>query len=107
MMSLHIGRHEAASLAPPPPARGERLEGQASSAPRRKTPDPDGIVPILRSGILAREFCQHDARAEIAAVFDRSFCLRAGDTFICVGAPVIGNGPLTLIANSSCLPTNL
>jgi Protein of unknown function (DUF2877) len=107
MMSLDIGIHEAASLAPPPPAPGERLERPPSSAPRRKTPNPDGIVPILRSGFLAREFCQHDARAEIAAVFDRSFCFRAGDTFICIGAPVIGNGPLTLIADSSCLPTNL
>jgi len=107
MMSLDIGTHEAVRLAQALPARGERLERAAPSASQRKTPDPDGIIPILRSGILAREFCQRDARAEVAAVFDRSFCLRAGDRFICVGAPVIGNGPLTLIADSSCRLTNL
>jgi hypothetical protein len=32
-------------------------------------------------------------------VFERSFYLRAGDLFVCVGEPAIGNGPLTLIAD--------
>jgi hypothetical protein len=66
-------------------------------------------VPILRSGILAAEFCRHRARADIAAVFDRSFYLRAGDRFVCVGAPGIGNGPSTLIADfgASFRPSDL
>jgi hypothetical protein len=57
------------------------------------------IVPILRSGVLAQEFCRSHARATVEAVFERSFYLRSGDEFICVGEPEIGNGPLTLIGN--------
>jgi hypothetical protein len=34
----------------------------------------------------------------VAAVFGRSFYLGSGGTFICIGEPPIGNGPLTLIA---------
>jgi len=34
--------------------------------------DPDIIVPILRSGILAREFCRYSVRAKVIAVFERS-----------------------------------
>ncbi len=56
-------------------------------------------IPILRSGVLAREFCQSVARANVEAVFERCFYLRCGDEFICVGEPDIGNGPLTLIGN--------
>src|SRR4051794_3544693 len=62
------------------------------------------IIPILRAGVLAREFCQVTARASVEAIFDRSFYLRSGDRFICVGAPAIGNGPLNLIADISRLP---
>lgn len=57
----------------------------------------DVVVPILRSGVLAREFCRSHVRAHVEAVFERSFYLRSGDEFICVGGPEIGNGPLTLI----------
>lgn len=57
------------------------------------------IVPIHRSGVLAQEFCELGARAEVAAVFERSFYLRSGDMFICVGEPAVGNGPLTLVAD--------
>jgi Protein of unknown function (DUF2877) len=57
-------------------------------------------VPILRSGILARAFCRHARVAEVAAVFDRSLYLRAGDVFICIGKLDMGNGPLTLIADA-------
>jgi hypothetical protein len=56
------------------------------------------VIAILRSGILAEDFCKRGGHAEVAAVFERSFYLRAGDMFLCVGAPSIGNGPLTLIA---------
>jgi hypothetical protein len=68
----------------------------------RRQPSVPGrqfVVPILRSGIPAREVCQHNGFAEVAAVFDRSLYLRAGDMFICIGEPDIGNGPLTLIAD--------
>jgi len=68
----------------------------AAPAPRN---DETNVVPILRSGSLAEEFCRRPALAEIASVFDRSFYLRSGDLFVCVGEPAIGNGPLTLIAD--------
>jgi uncharacterized protein DUF2877 len=56
------------------------------------------VVPILRSGTLARQFCRRRAHAEIAAVFERSLYLCFNDTFVCLGEPAIGSGPLTLIA---------
>jgi hypothetical protein len=55
------------------------------------------VVPILRSGVLAQAFCRNNVRATVEAVFERSFYLRAGSDFVCVGEPDIGNGPLTLI----------
>jgi hypothetical protein len=58
-----------------------------------------GAVAILRSGALAERACRRGGRAEVAAVFDRSFYLRAGAMFLCVGTPAIGNGPLTLVAD--------
>ena len=57
------------------------------------------IVPILRSGIPAREFCRRGPHAEVEAVFERSLYLRSGDMFVCIGEPAIGNGALTLIAD--------
>jgi hypothetical protein len=66
---------------------------------------PDAIVPILRSGVLAREFCQRIAFANVEAVFGRCLYLRCGDAFVSIGEPDIGNGPLTLIANLGVLPT--
>jgi hypothetical protein len=57
------------------------------------------VASIVRSGVLAREFCQQNAHAEVAAVFERSLYLRSADAFVCLGAPAIGNGPLTLIAD--------
>lgn len=56
------------------------------------------VVPILRAGVVAMELCKAPVLAEVAAVFERSFYLRAGDLFVCIGEPAIGNGPLTLIA---------
>src|SRR6185295_7044145 len=67
-----------------------------------RDPGPDGrlvVVPISRSGALARQFCQSVERANVEAVFERSFYLRCGDDFMCIGEPAIGNGPLTLIAD--------
>ena len=52
---------------------------------------PDIVVPILRAGVLAQEFCKSVALANIEAVFERCFYLRTGGEFICVGEPDIGN----------------
>ena len=65
----------------------------------RSNDGPDVIVPILRSGVLAKEFCRHGAHAEVEAVFERSMYLRSGDMFVCIGEPTIGDGALTLIAD--------
>jgi hypothetical protein len=54
-------------------------------------------VPVLRAGVLARQVCQRGSQGEVAAVFERSFYLRVGEDFICIGEPAIGNGPTTLI----------
>jgi hypothetical protein len=56
-------------------------------------------VPVLRSGVLAQAFCARITQARVEAVFARSFYLRSGDSFLCIGAPEIGNGPLTLIGD--------
>jgi hypothetical protein len=65
----------------------------------RSPSDGATIIPIRRAGGVAAEFCKSPTRAEVAAVFERSFYLRSGDLFVCVGEPAIGNGPLTLIAD--------
>jgi Protein of unknown function (DUF2877) len=65
--------------------------------PRRTT------IAILRAGVLAREFCRQSPPAAIEAVFGRSLYLRSGEMFICIGETVVGNGPLTLVAD--CGPT--
>jgi hypothetical protein len=137
-MTLDVHRHpEAAAQRPskddrPGPGRRPPISGlpeigaiarKSATADLRwlasRAPQGDGnesvldavciTLPIVRSGILAGEFFRHGARADIAAVFDRSFYLRSGDTFICVGEPGIGNGPLTLIADfsASFRPSNL
>src|ERR1044072_447958 len=64
----------------------------------------DITIPILRSGVLAREFCKRATCASVEAVFDRCLYLRAGDDFVCIGEPDIGNGPLTLIGDLAALP---
>jgi uncharacterized protein DUF2877 len=56
-------------------------------------------TPIVRSGVLAQEFCATRAAAEVAAVYERSLYLRADDVFVCIGEPVVGNGPSTLIVD--------
>jgi hypothetical protein len=58
---------------------------------------PERVVAVTRAGVLTRDICRRGGGAEVAAVFDRSFYVRAGDDFICIGEPAIGNGPLTLI----------
>lgn len=98
------------SLAPSFRGAGETREpGIQPSIPSCWIPDSqaspgfrnDGEVAILirRAGALAAEFCKNPVRAEVAAAFARSFYLRSGDLFVCVGEPAIRNGPLTLIAD--------
>jgi hypothetical protein len=53
---------------------------------------PAPAIAVLRSGILADDLCRRGSKAEVAAVFERSFYLRAASTFLCIGAPAIGNG---------------
>jgi hypothetical protein len=69
--------------------------------------DAATVIPIRRAGVVAAEFCRTPADAEVAAVFERSFYLRAGDLFVCVGEPAIGNGPLTLLADMRAAPLGL
>ena len=73
----------------PPPA-WHRFPAKQSGAP----------IPIRRSGVLAQQFCRSTAHANVEAVFERSLYLRHHDAFICIGEPTIGNGPLTLIADT-------
>lgn len=73
----------------------------------RRPTDGATIIPIRRAGVVAAEFCRTPAGAEVAAVFERSFHLRSGDLFVCVGEPAIGNGPLTLIADMRAAPHGL
>jgi hypothetical protein len=58
----------------------------------------DRAVAVLRAGVVARDLCRRGGRGAVAAVFARSFYLRSGEDFICIGEPAIGNGPTTLIA---------
>jgi hypothetical protein len=61
---------------------------------------PDtAVVPILGCGVLAREACRRGCDLTIAAAFARCIYLRSGTTFLCVGEPALGNGPLTLVAD--------
>jgi hypothetical protein len=69
--------------------------------------DEEVVIPIRRAGVVATAFCKTPARAEVAAVFERSFYLRSDDLFVCVGEPGIGNGPLTLIADMRVAPRGL
>ena len=45
-------------------------DGWSMRSRKRSHAGPDCVVPIVRCGILAREFCRHGADAEIAAVFE-------------------------------------
>jgi Protein of unknown function (DUF2877) len=79
------------------------LRSHARPGWQLRPPLPGGrsrfVVPILRSGVLARRFCRHVRFAEVVAAFDRSFYLGADDMFICIGEREIGDGPLTMVAD--------
>lgn len=84
-----------------------RPQSPRSDRPAAVLDRAQAIVPVLRAGLLAQEFCRRHARATVEAVFARSVYLRADDDFICVGQPDLGNGPLTLIASLGGLPDRL
>jgi hypothetical protein len=79
--------------------RGQSYADKEMIPRKRPRRCPKIIVPILRSGVVAWRLCRQNPDAGVEAVFERSFYLRSGDVFICVGGPAIGNGPLTLIAD--------
>ena len=83
---------------------GGEQRRDAALPDRRSLAYPDVAIPILRSGILARKFCQGVSFATLEAVFQRCVYLRSGDDFVCIGEPDIGNGPMTLIVNLGTLP---
>ena len=60
----------------------------------------DRAVAVLRAGVLTRDLCRRGGRGEVAAVFERSFSLRSGEDFICIGESAIGNGPTTVIVGA-------
>jgi hypothetical protein len=43
---------------------------------------------------------------QVSATFDRSFYLRTGGDFVCIGGPAIGNGPLNALVNRSACIAN-
>ena len=95
-------RRRADRATVPPPLWGRstreaRREGDSPRFPRSTL--ATRTIPILRSGLLAQQFCRSVARAQVEAVFERSLYLRHHDAFICIGASGIGNGPLTLIGD--------
>jgi hypothetical protein len=54
-------------------------------------------VPVLRAGVPARDVCRRGGTGAVAAVFERSFYLRVGEDFLCIGEPAIADGPTTLM----------
>ncbi len=66
------------------------------------------IAPLVRIGSIgarAAQLLDQHADWTVAATFDRSFYIRCGDEFICIGDERIGNGPLNaLLAAGSRLP---
>lgn len=65
----------------------------------RSQPRSSVAVELQAISVGARAAQLLDARNEwiVAAVFDRSFYLRSGDAFVCVGNSSIGDGPLNII----------
>jgi hypothetical protein len=57
------------------------------------------VVPIVRCGVLAGEACRRGGDLTVATVLERCVYLRSGVTFLCVGEPALGNGPLTFVAD--------
>jgi uncharacterized protein DUF2877 len=54
-------------------------------------------IPVVRAGVVAREVCRCGGRGAVATVFERSFYVRIGEEFLCIGEPALANGPTTLI----------
>lgn len=90
------------------PSHPQPIPTKASRVRKEITPRQKPAIAVRRAGILARRYCAGNTASpdsasidgSIAAVFTHSFHLRIGDAFVCVGEPVIGNGPLTLIIDA-------
>jgi hypothetical protein len=61
------------------------------------------VLAVRQAGVMAQKICCREGSASVVAVFARSFYLRCGDTFLCVGDRTIGNGPLTLVTDFGAL----
>ena len=58
--------------------------------------------PIITDlGPVARRTLTDGRRGQVCAVFERSFYLRAGDDFVCIGGAGIGCGPLNAVVASA------
>ena len=83
-----------AALADPAAATWRRC-----GAPMMLTPTPTSSSRSCDQACWRRNSAGAMRARHVEAVFERSFYLRSGDDFICVGEPDIGNGPLTLIGH--------
>lgn len=55
-------------------------------------------IPIATMGPIARRTVRRMGKGRVAAVFERSFYIECGKTFICIGVPELVLGPLTVLA---------
>ncbi len=56
-------------------------------------------VPIKTMGPVARRTVGRLGNGRVAAVFERSFYIECGNTFVCIGVPELVPGPLTASAD--------
>lgn len=55
-------------------------------------------ISITTMGPVARRAIDRMGPGRVAAVFDRSFYIECGDSFVCIGVPELTPGPLTALA---------
>jgi hypothetical protein len=61
-------------------------------------------APITSIGARAARLLAAHAGWSVEAVFDRSFYLRSGDAFVCIGDASIGDGPLNALVATGVIP---
>ena len=76
---------------------------------RRGSSTTAPLISIASIGALALRLLEQHADWTVAATFDRSFYIRSGPEFICVGDASIGDGPLNALLaepehNQKCHP---
>ena len=54
---------------------------------------------IISIGVNAAKTLRTATQLHVVGTFERSFYLRSGDAFVCVGEPSIGNGPLNALVD--------